>query len=317
MNRKILSLLFAVGVVVIVSGCIDTAQQFVENNAENQNSNVDDSSTFPDANTGEDASVLCIEDWSCLEWGSCESDGTQTRVCTDDNNCGTSDEKPTTSQNCVYSPEITGNCAPEMIEILNDPATPFCDEPLEDCYDTWSDHLKFDYPKGFATGNYFSEIDCWKGGNKAGENINYIYCYLISSCQEHIQNDVVQSFMKTRWLTSYDIIDTEMIQNEVTYDIDEYTADMIFRFFRDEIFTSYQESKLLAEDEWLYWINNNQDKLNEIPQYLADEIRDELNRFNEENPKYETKYQVTMNLNGCDVEVVKKDTNYECLMADW
>lgn len=41
----------------------------------------------------------CLEDWDCTDWGSC-SDGTQTRTCTDLNNCGTTNTKPAETQSC-------------------------------------------------------------------------------------------------------------------------------------------------------------------------------------------------------------------------
>ena len=41
----------------------------------------------------------CTELWSCTAWSEC-SDGLQTRVCTDDNECGTVTTKPAESQEC-------------------------------------------------------------------------------------------------------------------------------------------------------------------------------------------------------------------------
>jgi len=41
----------------------------------------------------------CTESWSCGVWGYCV-DGVQTRVCTDANNCGTSNNLPAVSQSC-------------------------------------------------------------------------------------------------------------------------------------------------------------------------------------------------------------------------
>jgi len=42
----------------------------------------------------------CTENWSCGIWSSCSEQITSTRICTDLNNCGTSINKPFTSQNC-------------------------------------------------------------------------------------------------------------------------------------------------------------------------------------------------------------------------
>jgi len=41
----------------------------------------------------------CIEDWVCTEWGSCIS-SLQTRICSDNNACGTELSKPSESQSC-------------------------------------------------------------------------------------------------------------------------------------------------------------------------------------------------------------------------
>jgi hypothetical protein len=41
----------------------------------------------------------CTPAWSCTAWSSCPS-GTQTRTCTDANNCGTVTNKPAESQSC-------------------------------------------------------------------------------------------------------------------------------------------------------------------------------------------------------------------------
>lgn len=54
-------------------------------------------------NNSPDGNVSCSESWTCGAWAPCTNE-TQTRVCTETNNCGTETNKPITSQNC------TGNC---------------------------------------------------------------------------------------------------------------------------------------------------------------------------------------------------------------
>jgi len=50
-------------------------------------------------NTG--ACTTCTEDWSCPQWDTIECvDGTETRTCTDVNDCGTTTSKPSESQDC-------------------------------------------------------------------------------------------------------------------------------------------------------------------------------------------------------------------------
>lgn len=57
----------------------------------------------------------CTESWTCTEWGTC-SNNIQTRACTDSNNCGTTNNKPTLSQNCATTP-VAIECTPENVGI--------------------------------------------------------------------------------------------------------------------------------------------------------------------------------------------------------
>ena len=44
---------------------------------------------------------LCSPDWQCTSWSSCNSNGKQARTCTDSNNCGISNGKPSETQSCT------------------------------------------------------------------------------------------------------------------------------------------------------------------------------------------------------------------------
>ncbi len=44
----------------------------------------------------------CGESWECTDWTDCAYYDLQTRNCTDSNNCGTIDEKPSESRECVF-----------------------------------------------------------------------------------------------------------------------------------------------------------------------------------------------------------------------
>jgi len=44
----------------------------------------------------------CQELWNCTEWEECQTDGKQTRICSDLYECGTTTGKPVELQNCVY-----------------------------------------------------------------------------------------------------------------------------------------------------------------------------------------------------------------------
>lgn len=45
----------------------------------------------------------CTPNWTCTSWSTCSS-GTQTRTCTDSNNCGTATGQPALSQSCSVTP---------------------------------------------------------------------------------------------------------------------------------------------------------------------------------------------------------------------
>ncbi|MDZ4256372.1 MAG: penicillin acylase family protein, partial [archaeon] len=84
----------------------------------------------------------CEEDWECSGWSACVN-GIQTRVCIDQNACGTIDDKPPVQQSCV-SPPVCGNQICEAGEnSTNCPADcgtipPFCGDNAcqssEDCF---------------------------------------------------------------------------------------------------------------------------------------------------------------------------------------
>jgi len=53
--------------------------------------------------------TLCEENWTCTEWSSCVNE-TQTRTCTDANNCGTTVNKSAVSQTCTVPCEENWSC---------------------------------------------------------------------------------------------------------------------------------------------------------------------------------------------------------------
>ena len=50
----------------------------------------------------------CNESWTCTDWSACVS-GTQTRTCTDLNNCNTTKSKPNETQSCIAPLAVCGN----------------------------------------------------------------------------------------------------------------------------------------------------------------------------------------------------------------
>jgi len=81
---------------------------------------------------GEEA---CIENWDCTDWSACV-DGSQTRTCTDSNNCGTTINKPGESRSCTVSspggysgPSIGGNISPGDVTSSEEPEAEIPSEP--------------------------------------------------------------------------------------------------------------------------------------------------------------------------------------------
>jgi len=50
----------------------------------------------------------CTEDWTCGTWSSCNPGSQQTRTCTDNNMCGTEDDKPDETRGCTPSCSTLG-----------------------------------------------------------------------------------------------------------------------------------------------------------------------------------------------------------------
>lgn len=58
------------------------------------------------------AQNTCTPNWTCGEWTTC-SNSSQTRTCSDTNNCGKSDGKPSENQSC-YSP-LEASCSSQIV----------------------------------------------------------------------------------------------------------------------------------------------------------------------------------------------------------
>ena len=57
------------------------------------------------------ASPSCTSNWQCGEWNTCSAAGTQTRICGDENNCGTATGKPSVSQDCTKTCASNWQCS--------------------------------------------------------------------------------------------------------------------------------------------------------------------------------------------------------------
>ncbi|MGM5487745.1 MAG: MopE-related protein, partial [Nanobdellota archaeon] len=85
----------------------------------------------------------CSEDWVCSEWSQC-SDGQQTRTCSDQNECGTEQNKPITTQACQSCDDGVQNQGEEGID---------CGGPCEPCTQpTCSDDIQNQGEEGIDCG---------------------------------------------------------------------------------------------------------------------------------------------------------------------
>lgn len=90
------------------------------------------------------APPVCVENWRCSEWSVCPVYEIQTRRCWDENNCGTTFNKPPETRTCKYVPEPSckdgiKNCHHGSCEILVDcggpcPPCPTCSDGIKNCH---------------------------------------------------------------------------------------------------------------------------------------------------------------------------------------
>lgn len=71
---------------------------------------------------------ICTEGWTCTDWDECINE-TQTRICTDQNNCGTEDSKPEEEQDCP--PCVEDWTCSEWSECINEIQTRECTDSNE------------------------------------------------------------------------------------------------------------------------------------------------------------------------------------------
>ncbi|NIO23321.1 MAG: hypothetical protein GTN38_04840, partial [Candidatus Aenigmarchaeota archaeon] len=90
------------------------------------------------------APPVCKEEWRCSEWSVCPVYEVQTRECWDENECGTTFNRPSEMRPCTYVPEPgcedeVKNCHHGSCEILVDcggpcPPCPTCSDKIQNCH---------------------------------------------------------------------------------------------------------------------------------------------------------------------------------------
>ena len=90
-----------------------------------------------DGDGGEDEEIppSCIPSWSCTEWqpGVCPPTKIQTRTCIDNNDCGTSEGKPSEMRTCSYTPTCDDNIQNQGEEGVD------CGGPCPECVECEDD----------------------------------------------------------------------------------------------------------------------------------------------------------------------------------
>lgn len=133
----------------------------------------------------------CTENWNCGDWSSCSEQGSQTRTCTDSNSCGTTENKPTTTQNCVFSDQsIIGTWNAVSLEQNGNPVQGFERSTLIfNADNTYSDISKYTYSEELISSGIYN-LD----GNKLSINItesNYATLGTTSEAIISIENGIL------------------------------------------------------------------------------------------------------------------------------
>ena len=94
---------FILGILIIlmlfISGCIQETGSIIKEETQEQEL----SEELPEE-------IPCVEDWKCTSFGECSAEGKQTRTCMDIKDCGTTENKPTTTRTCT--PPVVEEPAP-------------------------------------------------------------------------------------------------------------------------------------------------------------------------------------------------------------
>ena len=130
-----------------------------EDTSSSGSGNSDGSTSDP---TESNSTFDCIENWICGNWSECVN-GTQTRNCTDINNCNTTLNKPPVIRECNSTDNITQNCTEnwnctEWSECINGTQTRNCTD-LNNCGTTLNKPPEIQECN--ATGNQTRCIEDW------------------------------------------------------------------------------------------------------------------------------------------------------------
>jgi len=91
----------------------DTEEQVIQGEEEINVQLKKESNNDNDGSNENSRKSNCRESWSCTEWNECSEDGIISRTCTDENDCGTTNEKPVEVQLCNYVPSEEGTSKEE------------------------------------------------------------------------------------------------------------------------------------------------------------------------------------------------------------
>jgi hypothetical protein len=116
---------------------------------------------------------ICDEDWACTDWSPCLPSGYQTRQCRDRNACGTTNNMPNTTRECLYVPTCRDrirNQAEERVDCGGPcPPCPSCKDRILNQHEVKIAQIMSADPK--------DRSDC--GGP---------FCPVCPTCEDNIQN---------------------------------------------------------------------------------------------------------------------------------
>ncbi len=90
----------------------------------------------------------CIHNWECSDWSECSVAGIQKRICTDSNNCGTVENKPSETETCEYEIQQTQSDTESETNSEEDHS-----------FDDWIDDLEEAMNELKETTNIYKKID--------------------------------------------------------------------------------------------------------------------------------------------------------------
>lgn len=195
--------------------------------------------------------LVCNENWGCTNWDPeiCPLNEIQIRTCTDLNECGTEESKPTESQSCTYVPTCSdetknqdetdvdcgGSCSPCQdgkscladTDCMNNCVNSICGIA---CTENWTEFYSECLTNDSKLKYYFDQNECGTTNNLPTDNGTYVGCDYCTPSLINVSlvewNDAEEcqpnnQRLQNRTKTQYDIKNCGEVQN-ITFTEEQY-----------------------------------------------------------------------------------------------